>query len=690
MPKVTITNMTFQGPVPGHPWPTIAFEFPLPGAGVWDLMEPAPFVVLEDGSQVRMTPALKHPFHTAVKTVTIEKQTTLIWVWDARLDGLDPSDETRARRRTYKWTWYNLSCQRTETPPEPPTYPPINGQEPPTPPNDPVEAPREPVEPIDPGNPIFINVNNPPTPPVVVVLEEEPETDWTDDVVVPEFPHDTVVTETSDLDQVPVTPTADLPVTTQTPPVVDQGGLSGGVGADVGADTPPEVITVPDSTYGATEPPALPQGDVSVSTSEQSGETLPGGEIGKDIALPNMQSGVYTLTPVPYNTYSAPLTDVDYSGATTDIGGNGTFHIFVAPNDYIPFGEPAVVSAVVQNTSGSDISNYGIVLEYEDELTNRTTIGVSEAGLVFPAGGNMGVSVTLETSYFEPGAGTIRAILISSSRVATALAERSVWINSAPDTPIDYREDTALPAMTVEEALGGTIFMKDAAFFKSGLDTTFYVKATATTAKFAMMLHPYTKLRNVIARLDFGDFDGGGAPQAATDSSTDPLRTATGINIAPGTHDVFLEVAGLTVGTWYYIRAVQVTNIWDSHLDFTIWGNGAYDPSLAPPEQASVPAEDLTEVTAVHPSESVSQLYVDGSGLLAGTIYLPYDEQMYMLVNDRTSEAIVTNAVNATDVQAESLTGNIVANVGDTIVVFRTGQSTNPELVARLEVEETL
>jgi len=93
----------------------------------------------------------------------------------------------------------------------------------------------------------------------------------------------------------------------------------------------------------------------------------------------------------------------------------------------------------------------------------------------------------------------------------------------------------------------------------------------------------------------------------------------------------------------------------------------------------------------VHPRDEVTHLTRDGSGNLSGTLYLPYVGQLYLLVDERTSQALVVAADNQTDVQADVQPAGVrlPVIVGDRIVVYRFGSDQIPEIVGIYEVQQT-
>lgn len=694
--RLTVARQYTIGPVPTHPYPTVAFDFILCSEGVWDLMDPPPYVVLDDGTRVAMSPALSHPSHTAIKTVTVSSETVVTWVWDARLDGFNPLDETTLGRWHYVWAWYNMACSRVEIPPPPPEVPP----DPPPPdiPSDPPSTPgvpsdpgSPPVEPVDIDTPVFIPTTPPTIDPGGGGLVEEPPTTFEGDIVVPGMPSEvppvTPTDTVSPVDVVPVAPVAPGPVIPVSPPTL----TSDGIPMDVVAPTnTPDVFVVPTDTYAPTEPPTLDRSPVSNVNPEGVEDIEPGGEMGIDLFnQPNIQDGNFNLTPIPYNTYNAPVTTVDYSGADDQIDGMtiGVLHVFLAPSEIVPLGEPALISVVVQNGDGSPLTGGGIIIEYEDEFGTKTTLGVTEMDVEFPANSNSGKSVIWETSFFSPGGGTIRGILVNSSRVCIGVVERTIWLEGERTNNTDYREEPSMPPMAIQEAMTDLNFQVNASFFESGKSPTYYLQATGESAEFALMLHAYTLDMNVQAQLEFGTFDGSGIPQAPTVTSTDPLRTVNGVDVSPASHQVYLKATGLTVANWYYIRAVQTTGVWSATMNFTLWGQGAIDRNkevFTAEEGSRVVGVQYGEVLS--PTGNLTIFQSDSNGHLSGNMYLPYDQTKLMLVNERTSEAVVVDSTYETDVQADSLTGLMGAVPGDRIAVFRTGQSTMPELVNRFEV----
>jgi hypothetical protein len=666
--EATDVRLEFLPPAGGF-GPTVALSYVLPDYGVWQetVLLPA-HVVLPGGESVRLTPARGHPRHTVFPVVT-ESPRRATFVWDARKDGFDPSRESWIRTHLeFRMAYANLVCHQSPVAPAPESPPhvppkPTEDQEPPTPPPDPSNPGSGPIVPIDIGNPVAIPEEHD----TGILLDggvvDESDGEY-NDVIVPGMPDPSdvgdAVTEAPLTDSVPEDPAPSTGTIPESPPVTGGSGLPLDENTvDESDELAPDIIEVPDTQNPVTEDPER-SGDEVSHGGEQPGDLKdPGQDPGSSLPYPNAEGPAGIKWPETINPYEAPLFSISTAGKDEFLDGNTSIplHLEVLPYSIIPYGANATVVMGVENQTATPYSNVGLLAEFIDGEGNRTTVGISPERDI-PGSGTVAESFALESAYFlaaQNDTGVLRAYLIDPDLTCRGFIDRNVYFESEPVMTADIPEQAPM---------------------------------TVGTAGVAVLLEPFTLANGVTVKLNYGTFDGSGARTATISSSTEPLKTSNGILIDPDSHHVILKDLSVTIGTWYWVEVERLTGAASANHNFTLYGGGFRNPNLSAMPDFNAAIQVASDDTVVHPRNALTALTVDGSSHLNGSLHLPYEGEYYMVVNERTSEAVVVEAVNNTDVQTNALPGGarMVAQVGDAVVVFRMGSDHDMDVVGRFMV----
>ena len=671
--------------------PVVVISFMVPRAGMWvRSVSYPPHVIMPDSTKVRMTPNQDHPKHSG-DPILLDVPKLVTFVWDMTVDGVNPEGTGYLERLAFRLAYSNMLCHDTipgdhhpelpiERPPPPPHIPPD--------PIDPAEPENPNPAPGTPGTPPVVpgDVNDPTyqydealTPTELPTNVDDPPIVDPYDVIVPGMPDPPVgiIEEPSWTDTVPV-PAPPGPVVLTLPPVVDGAGLpSEGSTFDAGADQAPDIFPVPSEVYEPTEDPVASQDHASVLDSDPVEEPVPG-----DITR------VTEAGAILHNTYEVGDIAPTHAGQDETLPGGSTIAVEVLPGQVIPKGEPVTVSAGYVN-NGSDGTPYAFFLEYEDSDSNITTLAVGP--LATPASGvGHGITATFDTQRFDPGTGTIRAIVVDSTPTAVGVVEVSISIEDTGFPMDEYRYEPSHAIPLIEDALHGVEHIIDGSFGFATTDPIFYVRATRSVAGLAVMLHPLAADAGLAIGLSFGPFTAG-ARAAATDTSTAPLESSNNLEFLPGSHHAILTELSVTAGEHYWIRVDQSTSLYEPQYNFSLYLGGFEDANRADSfQEPAGPQLEVSTLVVVHPQDEITSFGVDGSNNLTGNIYLPFEDVPYMLVNERTSGAVVVIADNVTDVQTDASPANarLTANVGDMIVVFRMTTNNQLEKVGYFPVTE--
>jgi hypothetical protein len=495
-------------------------------------------------------------------------------------------------------------------------------------------------------------------------------------------------TEASDVDHVPADPEAGEGTLHEQPG--KQGGsnlpLEGSM-FDPHDDLAPEAIPVTSDPHVVTEDPEAPGGQVSHGSEHPRDFQDPGGDPGSPLPFPNKAGGAALKWPVAFNPYQAPQVTIDTTGKNRYVDGDTGVPLYleVFPYSIIPYGQPVTVVMGIRNQSASDLTGVGLVAEYIDADGDRVTVGIGPGLQEVLTGESHAEGFAFESAGFEPGdTGVLRAYVVNPDLTCRAFLDRPVYLEPEHVRTADVPD---LAPMTVAEALGGVTF-HSAGVFNRSTHPIFYLRASASSGALAVTLGPVALAGGITARLNFGGFDGAGARTAATHSATQPLKTPNGILIDPDSHHVALTGLVLVPGTWYWVQVERLTGAVSPNHNFHIFGGGFIDPNEAeaiPEFQSNI--REMSAPVVVHPRNEVTAL-MSSSGLLDGTIRLPHEGSLYMLVNEANGEAVVVESVNQTDVQANALPpgARIPAQPGDSVMVFLIGPDNDMRPVARYPV----